>query len=63
MNLQAGLEDILLYCVGIDGYHSEYAVTPAVMVVSGGIPSSITEVESDCDMHHNCTKDCEKNLQ
>ena len=41
---------MLLYCVGSDRYHKECAETRAAKVVSGGIPSSITEVKSDYDM-------------
>ncbi len=47
MSLHAGLEVISLLCVGAERYHSEYAVTVAVRVVSGGIPASVTEVELD----------------
>lgn len=47
MSLHAGLEVISLLCVGSDRYHSEYAVTMAVRVVSGGIPASVAEVEMD----------------
>lgn len=47
MSLRAGLEVIFLLCVGSERYHSEYAVTMAVRVVSGGIPASVTEVELD----------------
>ena len=43
---------MLLYCVASDRYHKECAETLAVIVVSGGIPSSVTEVKSDCDMQY-----------
>ena len=47
-DILAGSEEKVLNSDGADGNHSEYAVTLAERVVSGGMPWSTTDVLVDC---------------